>query len=354
MKGDGRVFQLKRADGSLRSSRWWIAYSVNGREIRESAGKTEAAAGKALRARQKALAARTWVEPEQERMTIAEMLDTYEADLESRRAKSLDSIKCHLRPIRSEFGERRAIDLRADDFERFRRSRLEEKKARQTVDHELGGLRAAYSLARKQERISRVPFIPMFHEHNVRRGWIEQAEAERIAAELGEPLGTLTLFARASTWRRSEVESLTWEQVDRKAKEVRLFDSKNGRGRVLPLDDYLFGLIERRWQARQFEGAPSPYVFSEKGRPVGDWRKAWAAACKEAKRPDALFHDLRRSGIRDLIRAGVPQSVVMAISGHRTISTFLRYDIASEEDKRNALEKARTYRDERTSEERSR
>lgn len=345
MKGDGRVFQLKRADGSLRSSRWWIGYSVNGREIRESAGKTEKEAGKALRARMKQLAGQRWIEPEQERMTVAEMLDTYESDLESRRAKSLDSIKCHLRPIRLEFGERRAVDLRADDFEKFRRSRLAEGRARQTVDHELGGLRAAYSLARKQERISRVPFIPMFHEHNVRRGWIEQAEAERIAAELGEPLGTLTLFARASTWRRSEVESLTWEQVDRTAREVRLFDSKNGRGRVLPLDDYLFGLIERRWQARQF----SPLVFHAEGRPIGDWRKAWARACQAAGRPDALFHDLRRSGIRDLIRAGVPQSVVMSISGHRTISTFLRYDIASEEDKRSALEKAQTYRDERKS-----
>jgi integrase len=351
MRGNGRVFQLKRKDGSLRSSRWWIAYSVSGREIRESAGKTEREAGKVLRARQKQLAARTWIEPEQERMTVSALLDTYEADLESRRAKSLDSIKCHLRPIRSEFGERRAVDLRADDFERFRRSRLEEGRARQTIDHELGALRAAYALARKQERVSRVPFIPMFHENNVRRGWVEQLEADRIAAELPEPLGTLTLFARASTWRRGEVESLTWEQVDRTAREVRLFDSKNGRGRVLPLDDYLFGLIERMWARREHQtpngSALSRLVFHRGGKPVGDWRKAWEKACAAAGRPDALFHDLRRSGIRDLIRAGVPQSVVMAISGHRTISTFLRYDIASEEDKRRALARARSYRDAR-------
>jgi integrase len=342
---------LKRRDGTLRSSRWWIAFSVNGREIRESAGKTEGEARRVLRGRLKQLAARTWIEPEQERMTVSEMLDTYEADLASRTAKALDSIKCHLRPVRAAFGDRRAMDLRADDFERFRSDRLSEGKARQTIDHELGALRAAYRLARKQERIIRAPFVPMFHEHNVRRGWIEQAEAERIAAELGEPLGVLTLFARGSTWRRSEVESLTWEQVDRAAREVRLFDSKNGRGRVLPLDDYLSGLIERMWARREYQTASgsalSPLVFHRNGKPVGDWRKAWAAACQKAGRPDALFHDLRRSGIRDLVRAGVPQSVVMAISGHRTISTFLRYDIASEEDKRSALERARSYRETR-------
>ena len=55
--------------------------------------------------------------------------------------------------------------------------------------------------------------------------------------------------------------------------------------------------------------------------------------------PDLRFHDLRRSGIRNMTRSGVPPSIAMSISGHRTISTFLRYDIASEEDKREALRK---------------
>jgi hypothetical protein len=349
MRGDGRIFQHRRRDGSLRSSRWWIAYSVGGREIRESAGKTEAEARKALRARLKQIATNRWIEPEQERKTVTELLDSYEAYLGARQAKAARSFHSHLRPVRAAFGERRAVDLRGDDFEHYRRERLTLGKARQTIDHELGALRAAYALARKQEQILRIPFIPMFHENNIRRGWIELAEAERIARNLGEPLGTLTLFARASTWRKSEVESLTWEQVDRQACEVRLYDSKNGRGRVLPLDDYLSGLMESMWGQREFQTPDGPalsrLVFHRGGESVGDWRKLWKRACRHAGRPDALFHDLRRSGIRDLVRAGVPQSVVMAISGHRTISTFLRYDIASEEDKRVALERAHSYRE---------
>jgi hypothetical protein len=40
-----------------------------------------------------------------------------------------------------------------------------------------------------------------------------------------------------------------------------------------------------------------------------------------------------------MIRAGVPQSVAMRISGHKTTAMFLRYDITSEEDKREALAK---------------
>ena len=80
-------------------------------------------------------------------------------------------------------------------------------------------------------------------------------------------------------------------------------------------------------------------VFHERSLPIGDIRKSWAAACKAAGIPGLRFHDLRRSGIRNMTRSCVPPSIAMSISGHRTISTFLRYDIASEEDKREALRK---------------
>src|ERR1035437_7893328 len=65
--------------------------------------------------------------------------------------------------------------------------------------------------------------------------------------------------------------------------------------------------------------AISPHVFHAKAAPVGDFRKAWATACKKAKVPGRLFHDLRRTAVRNMIRAGVPQTVPMSISGHRTI-----------------------------------
>ena len=99
-------------------------------------------------------------------------------------------------------------------------------------------------------------------------------------------------------------------------------------------------------------------VFHRAGRPVGDFRKAWAAACVEAglyqvvgvnadgseKRiPSRLFHDLRRSGARNMVRAGVRERVAMEISGHRTRSIFDRYNITSEDDLREAMQRTSDY-----------
>lgn len=79
------------------------------------------------------------------------------------------------------------------------------------------------------------------------------------------------------------------------------------------------------------------FVYTEgplTGRPVGLFRKPWKEACRLAGVPGRIVHDLRRSGIRNMVRAGVSETVAMKVSGHRTASTFRRYNITSDEDLR--------------------
>ncbi len=93
-----------------------------------------------------------------------------------------------------------------------------------------------------------------------------------------------------------------------------------------------------------------PWVFfSEGGKKIGSFRRAWATACQQAGLvteggdPARLFHDLRRSGVRNLIRAGVPEVLAIRISGHKTRAIFDRYNIVSERDLKDAARKLEAY-----------
>src|SRR5262249_13887784 len=116
--------------------------------------------------------------------------------------------------------------------------------------------------------------------------------------------------------------------------------SKNKRPRVVVLRGELRGLLERRAAARRLD---CPLVFHRDGQPVGDFRTAWRAGCHALGLAGQVFPHTRRSAIRNMVRAGVPERVAMAVSGHRTRSVFDRYNIVSEADLAAAAEQTLAY-----------
>ena len=119
--------------------------------------------------------------------------------------------------------------------------------------------------------------------------------------------------------------------------------TKNSDGRLFPLTRDLRTVLEAQ---RAHTDAVScqleaivPLVFHRHGKPIRDFRGAWSSACKAAGCPGRIPHDFRRTAVRNLVRAGVPERVAMQLTGHKTRSVFERYNIVSESDYRHAADK---------------
>ncbi len=80
----------------------------------------------------------------------------------------------------------------------------------------------------------------------------------------------------------------------------------------------------------------SEYLFSRGLRPIKNFRESWTQADQRAGVPNLLFHDLRRTAVRNLRRAGVAETVIMKITGHRTRGVFERYNITDRSDTQQA------------------
>jgi integrase len=226
------------------------------------------------------------------------------------------------------------------------RTRRKTALAVATLNRELAALKRAFRLGLEQERISDVPIIKLLAEHNVREGFVEPAGFAEIAKNLPEPLADVARFAFVCGWRKQEVLSLAWSDVDLEARRIRLRrqNSKNEETRVLVLTGDLLALVQRRWAARQYRTltsvALSPWVFHRNGRRIVDFRDPWAKACAAGQRPGFLFHDLRRSAVRNMEKSGeVTPAVAMKITGHKTDSVYRRYRIVDEADIERALTK---------------
>jgi integrase len=332
----------------LRGRIWWIVYHDRGAKLRESSkSPTRRVAEDLLKKRLGELGRGAFVNPTAEvRITVNDLLDALVLDYHNRRNRTAREIEGRIVPLRTGFGRVRAIDVTADRLERYKADRSALGKAPATINRELAALRRAFRIAVSRRRIQTMPTFELLPERNARQGFLEPATFAALARELPSHLQDFARFGYLSGWRKGEIQTLAWSAVDRAAGVVtlRAEHSKNGEPRTLPMAGELAALIDRRWSARVVErhGTTTvcPFVFHHDGEPIGDFRKAWAAAAKRAGIAGILFHDLRRSAVRNLDRAGVSQSVAMSITGHKTISVYHRYRIVRVDDQRRALEQA--------------
>ncbi len=178
----------------------------------------------------------------------------------------------------------------------------------------------------------------------IRTGFFEHGEFVVLREALPPYMKGFTTFAYKTGWRFSEIAGLTWFQVDRDNGIVRLEvgETKNDDARTVYLDAELKEVFDKQWEDRK---NLLPYVFpnEKKNGKVKRFDKSWKKACKEAKIGKRLFHDFRRTAVRNMVRAGIPEGVAMKISGHKTSSVFERYNIVNDADLKLAAQRQEAY-----------
>jgi integrase len=339
MRGQGRLFK--------RGAVWWIAYYHRGRELRESSKSPDPRKARALlKERLRKAGTPEFIGPAAERLTFDDLAAMYLTDYKVNAKRSHRDAARNVERLRVVFGFDRALDITADRIAAYAVQRLEDGMAPASINRELAALRRMFSLAVKAGKLGHRPHVAMLAEENARQGFLEPADFAAVRAHLPAYLSDAATFAYLTGWRKGEVRTLEWRDVDLSADVIRLRaeHSKNKRPRLLALRGELRALVERRAAVRRLE---CPYVFHRDGRPLGDFRKAWRAACQAAGVGGRIFHDMRRSAVRNMVRAGVPERVAMAVSGHRTRAIFDRYNIVSEEDLAAAVERTDAYVTER-------
>jgi integrase len=119
--------------------------------------------------------------------------------------------------------------------------------------------------------------------------------------------------------------------------------TKNRQGRDFPftieLREILEGQREKSKLLQKRRRIICPWVFNRHGRQIKSFRHSWNTASKEAGIPWAIPHDFRRTAVRNLVRAGIPERVAMTLTGHKTRSVFERYNIVSQGDLFEAAKK---------------
>jgi integrase len=323
----------------------WIKYYHKGRQIRESSrSNKKEVAKRLLKRREGELAERRLPGVYLDKVTFDELAQDLLTDYEVNGKKSLWRARISCDHLLRHFAGVRVPDITSARIRRYVHVRMEEGASNATVNRELAALKRSFNLAAQctPPKVSSVPYIPMLRESNSRCGFFEREEFLALRKELPCHLRPVVAFAYYTGWRKSEILNLTWDRVDLSDGVIRLEagETKNDAPRTVYLGSELKTLMKEQKRNRQLG---CPYLFHRDGQKIKNFRDAWLAACTRAKIGQRLFHDLRRTAVRNMVRAGVPERVAMMVSGHKTRSVFDRYNIVNPTDLRLAAERTEAY-----------
>jgi len=359
--GFGCIYQPSYRDkrtGELRKSGiWWLKYSASDGQFTYRSTKT---ADRDLAFAELVKVAGRRVSGDlqnatPERVKFGVLFDLLEDDYRRQNRSSLPelvlSVGKHLRPA---FSEKRVIELRKRDIDRFIASKLNPGASGQkplapgTINRLLANMRRAMQLGAEEDPplVNRIPpWFAGLDLDNTRTG-IMSHEVYRKLCELLPPHARLVLVIGYHLgMRRGEILGLRWSQVDLARGLITLTakQTKNKQARTAPIYGEMGAYLTMALAERDAQYPACEWVIQIDGERIHRIDTAWQRARELAGVPDQRLHDLRRTASTNMDRAGVPGIMIDRIVGWKSESMRRRYRIGEDSDAISAGQRLDAY-----------
>lgn len=332
--------------------RFWINYRLpDGTQRREAVGfsieEARAAEGK-RRAQKVENPGILEIKPEA-KMTFAELTEWYLSLERVKALASFERIKIAIGNFNTELGNVLIKDIKPSQIENYQVIRMKKDLARATVDREVGEVKTMINKAYNDGMVSDRT-VMLFKKikkllkknSNARNTILSKDEFNRLISHSPSHLLAILTTGFLTGMRKGEILSLTWDKVDLQNGFIHLEaeDTKDQEPRSIPINDELRTVLSRLPRAIHHK-----QVFTYRGKPITDnFKRSLKKACEKAGiiygrkvSGGFTFHDLRHSFNTHMRKAGVPESVIMQITGHNTREMFDRYNTVDADDAKEAM-----------------
>jgi integrase len=292
-------------------------------------------------------ALRAWVDKRDQQaqggpaVPMSKLFDLHLSDLRRMKRKDIITVKRRIEGHLAEFGNLDASKIRKTHIREYIDKRVEAGASNGTINRELSAIRRSLNLGLEEELVPRVPVIKPLKESDPRQGFVEEALYRAMLRELPPHAQPLWVFSYFTGMRLGEVRRLerAWFDWTRMVIVIPERLNKNNKRRYIPVYDDMVPVAKMAWTS----GDPAcPFLFQRDGKKIKSIRSAMENAAARLKQP-ILFHDLRRTAVRNMERAGIPRRTAMQVSGHLTESVYIRYSIGKEDDALEVGQQMATY-----------
>ena len=318
-----------------KKGKWFIDYYFEGRRVRESVGKNKKLAQQALAIRKAEILQGKYKLKKKSELGFKDFINQHYLDHIKNYKRSYDRDLVHIRYLSLYLKNTYLSKITPLEIEKYRSLRLREVSP-STVNREISCLRHIFNMAIKWGKLEHNPTkkIKFFKEPDPTENMriLAREEEKRLIEASTITLRPIIITALNTGMRKAEVLNLTWDRVDFEQRMIFITNTKSGKSRTIPMNDYLTNTLK-------CVKTISHRVFcNKKGKPLATINRCFYEAVKKAGIGRLRFHDLRHTFASRLIMKGVDLVTVKELLGHSSINMTMRYAHPTSDHKKWAIE----------------